>query len=312
MCFTPLEVAPRAAGLLTGFILLAVFSFVACERKSNVTKVDFDDTVELKEPSITETPAINICVGSMITPKEGYAYYKALLNYIGDGLKMKVNFVEKESYAEVNSLLEEGKIDVAFVCGGPYIYGHDKFGLELLAAPQVGGKTVYHSYIIVRNDSDIRDFRGLRGKTFVFADPLSNTGKLYPAYLLKQIDETPDTFFKEYIYSYAHDTSIRAVAEGIVEGGAVDSVIWHYMEKNSSPYTKLTRIIKTSPAYGIPPVVVRPTLNKDLKGKLRQILLSMHQDVRGKEILGKMEIDKFVEIGDHNYDSIREMRRYFK
>jgi phosphonate transport system substrate-binding protein len=31
--------------------------------------------------------------------------------------------------------LKEGKIDVAFVCGGPYVDGHEEFGLELLAAP---------------------------------------------------------------------------------------------------------------------------------------------------------------------------------
>ncbi len=199
---------------------------------------------------------------------------------------------------------------MAFVCGGPYIEGHDKFGLELLAAPQVDGKTVYYSYIIVHKDSHIDKFEDLRGKVFVFVDPISNTGKIYPTYLLKQMEETPETFFKEYIYSYAHDTSIKAVAEGIVDAGAVDSLIWNYMEKNASPFTKNTRIIKISPPYGIPPVVVRPTLKKDLKEKIKQILLDMHQDKEGKDILEKMHIDQFVEIDDPNYNSIREIKEY--
>lgn len=296
--------------LLACSILLVVISFASCEREGKIREIDFRDTVELKDSSLSGMPEINICVGSMITPKEGYAYYKALLNYIGDRLKMKVNFIEKESYAEVNSLLEKGKIDIAFVCGGPYIDGHDKFGLQLLVAPQVDGKTVYYSYIIVRKDSNINKFEELRGKTFVFVDPISNSGKIYPTYLLKQTGETPEDFFKEYIYSYAHDTSIRAVAQGIVDAGAVDSLIWNYMEKNESPFTKLTRIIKISPAYGIPPVVVRPTLKKDLKDELKQILINMHLNERGKEILEKMGIDRFVEIDDSDYDSIREIRKY--
>lgn len=308
--FTPLEVVPRAAGLLTGFILLAVFSFTGCERQGHIAQVDFNDTVEIKDSRVSEIPEINICVGSMITPKEGYAYYKAFLSYIGDKLKMKVNFIEKESYAEVNFLLEEGKIDAAFVCGGPYIDGHDKFGLQLLVAPQVDGKTVYYSYIIVHKDSSIDKFTELRGKTFVFVDPLSNSGKNYPTYVLKQVKETPETFFKEYIYSYAHDTSIRAVAQGIVDAAAVDSLIWNYMEKNNSPFTKATRIIDISVPYGIPPVVVRPNLKKDLKDKLKRTLLDMHLDSTGKEILKKMGIEKFVETNDSNYDSIRETRKY--
>lgn len=292
------------------FIVLAVLSFTGCEREGHLVQVDFNDTLEVKDFRVSEIPEINICVGSMITPKEGYAYYKALLSYIEDKLKMKVNFIEKESYGEVNFLLEEGNIDAAFACGGPYIDGHDKFGLELLAAPQVDGETVYYSYIIVRKDSGINKFNELKGKTFVFVDPLSHSGKNYPVFLLQQMGEAPEGFFKEYSYSYAHDTSIRAVAQGIVDAAAVDSLIWNYMEKNDSPFTKATKVIKTSPAYGIPPVVVRPGLKKDLKDRLKRILLEMHLDSGGKDILKKMGMEKFVEIGDSNYDSIRETRRY--
>ena len=279
-----------------------------CQPQEKLPEIDLTQAIELEQPSLANLPEINICVGSMITPKEGYAYYKALLDYLGRRMKMKVNFIERESYSETNNFLAEGRIDAAFVCGGPYIEGKEKFGLELLAAPQVNGKTVYYSYIIAHKDSPIEKFEDLRGKTFVFVDPISNSGKIYPTYLLKEMKEAPETFFKEYIYSYAHDISIRAVNEGIVDAGAVDSLIWNYLEKNASPFTQNTRIIKISPAYGIPPVVVRPGLKRDLKEKLKQIFLTMHQDKEGKDILEKMSIDKFVEISDADYDSIREIK----
>jgi phosphonate transport system substrate-binding protein len=162
----------------------------------------------------------------------------------------------------------------------------------------------------VHKDSNINRFAELRGKTFIFVDPISNTGKTYPTCLLKRLGETPETFFKEYLYSYAHDTSIRAVAEGLVDAAAVDSLIWNYMEKNGSRFTKNTRLIKTSPPYGIPPVVVRPTLEKGLKKKIKEILLDMHNHEKGRDILEKMSIDRFVQIDDSNYDSIRKMKQY--
>jgi phosphonate transport system substrate-binding protein len=308
----PRALAHGASFFVLFFLLLCVFLFVGCGKWEELQNISFEDTIGIKEQEPLPQDQINICVGSMITPKEGYAHYKALLDYLSNSLKMKVNFIDKESYDEVNTLLKEGKIDVAFVCGGPYIEGHTDFGLELLVAPQVNGKSEYHSYIIVHRDSDITDFQELRGRSFVFVDPLSNTGKLYPAFLLRQIDETPEIFFKEYIYSYAHDTSIRAVSEGIADAAAVDSLIWNYMERRGSPFTKNTRIINISPAYGIPPVVVRPDLGKELKERIRDILLKMHQDNKGRVILENMAIEKFVPIEDSNYDTIREIKACLK
>jgi len=272
-------------------------------------KLDLSDTVELKEiESLQQGLEINICVGSMITPEEGHAYYKRLLDYIGQKLNLKINFVEKRTYAEVNASLKNGNIDVAFVCGGPYVIGHDEFGLELLAAPVVNGKPLYYSYVIVGKDSSIEDLYGLKGKRFAFVDPMSNTGKLIPTYMLHELKETPQSLFKEYSYTYGHDRSIKAVAQGIVDGAAVDSLIWDYMDKNGSGYTQDTRIIKVSKPYGIPPVVVRPGLDEDLKTEIKDILLNMHNDEEGSEILKGMFIDGFIEIDDSDYDTIRRIR----
>ncbi len=221
---------------------------------------------------------------------------------------MKVNFCEKGTYAEVNSLLRNGNIDVAFVCGGPYVKGHDDFGLELLVAPMVDGKLVYYSYIIVSKNSDIKEFEELKGKRFAFTDPLSNTGKLVPTYMLQKLGETPDSFFSEYLYTYSHDNSIKAVAQGVVDAAAVDSLIWDYMNKKGCKYTKETRIIKTSAPYGIPPVVIRPGISDDLRKKIKKTLLTMSDDKEGKHVLEEMFIDRFVEVDDSNYDSIRKVK----
>lgn len=207
-------------------------------------------------------------------------------------------------------MIEAGDVDVAFVCGRPYIDGHDEIGLELLVAPQVHGKTVYYSYVIVPTNSPTERFDELRGKTFAFADPMSNSGKLAPTYLLAQIGETPGSFFREFVYTYAHDKSIRAVAQGIVDGAAVDQLIWDYLDTTNPELTAETRVIETSGPYGMPPVVVRPGLDPELKERLRHLLLSMHEDDRGKEILEGMMVDRFVAIDDSAYDSIREMRSW--
>lgn len=304
-----LDLVSRYKLSLFSMLLIFILSFfMGCGQEEKLEKIDFEDTIELKEKEFSQKTEINICVGSMITPEEGHAYYKKLLDYIGQKLDMKVNFVEKRTYAEVNGLLKNGGVDVAFVCGGPYVIGHDEFGLELLAAPLVDGEAVYYSYIIVSKKSGIKKFEELRGKTFAFVDPMSNTGRLIPTYMLYELGEEPQSFFKKCSYTYSHDNSIKAVAQGMVDGAAVDSLIWDYMDKKDRKFTKETEIIKISKPYGIPPLVVRPGLDEGLKIRIKDILLNMHNEKEGSDILKGMFIDRFIEVDDSIYDTIRKVR----
>lgn len=297
--------------LTLGFISLIFIGIISCGKREKAKKISLEkrELVKVKAEQFEEKP-LRIVVGSMITPREGFAYYKQLLDYIGEKLKRPVEFVDRENYADINSLIKSGNIDVAFVCGRPYVDGHDEFGMELLVAPQSYGKTVYYSYTIVSRDSPYESFEHLRGKSFAFADPMSNSGKLVPTYMLAKIGETPESYFQKYVYTYAHDKSIKAVADGIVDGAAVASLIWEYLNRTNPTFTSKTKVIEKSPPYGIPPVVVHPNLDSKLKERIRQIFLNAHKDEKGRNILRRMLIDKFVLIDDSTYDSIREMKSF--
>ena len=292
-------------------VICAVISFLSCNRKEETVPITPQkrDTTPVKERKNPEN-SLRVAVGGMITPREGFVYYGRLLHYIEKKTGRHVDFVDRRDYAEINQLIESGDVDMAFVCGGPYVEGRRRGVMELLAAPVVHGAPVYHSYIIVHRDSGIRTVEGLRGKSFAFTDPLSNSGYTVPAYLLAQMDETPGSFFGNITFTYAHDQSIEAVAEGIVDGAAVDSLIWEYLNLRNPELTSMTRIIYRSRAFGIPPVVVRRDLPPHLKRELRNILLHAHEDGEGQKILAGMMIDKFIEIDDSAYDSIREMKRW--
>jgi phosphonate transport system substrate-binding protein len=294
------------AGVL--FLVLA-----ACSDSGAPKKVSLEKR-EAVVPSVDhkgEQP-LRIAVGGMITPREGFVYYRGFLDYIGKKLGRQVEFIDRENYKEINQLLRSGNVDAAFVCSGPYVEGHAEFGLELLVAPQAYGQTVYYAYIIVARDSPITKFEELRGKAFAFADPDSNTGRLVPEYMLAKIGETPDSFFRKHVFTHAHDKSIKAVAQGIVDGASVDSLIWDYADKMNPQFTSKTKIIRKSAPYAIPPVAVRPGLDNKLKKELKQVFLAAHTDPEGREILKNMMIDKFVEIDDSAYDSIREMKMWVK
>ena len=278
--------------------------------RGDVLDVSLEESGAVSQQASSDEEPLRIAVAAMTSPKSTFNYYQDILEYIGDHTGRPVELVQRETYQEVNDLLEAGQLDMAFVCTGAYIDGHDAFGMELLAAPVVYGEPVYYSYTIVPTESPAQTFADLRGATFAFTDPISNTGTLVPTYLLGQMGETPDTFFGEYIYTYSHDRSIEAVADGLVDGAAVDSLIYDYMRATNDPAIDGTRILETSEPYGIPPVVVNPDIDPELKRELRSILLEMHADPAGRAILAAIKIDRFEVISDSQYDSVREMQAW--
>lgn len=261
------------------------------------------------KPAFSAEDSLKIGVASMITPVDAVKYYQDVIDYIGEVIGQPVQMVHRRTYDEMDSLLERGEVNVAFICSAPYVKNRQKFGIELLVAPSVSGRPTYQSYIIAHKESPLASFAELKGKVFAFTDPKSNTGKLYPTYLLKTMGRTPERFFSRIVYSYSHNKSIEMVAKRIVDGAAVESIVYEHMLKKDSPYAGQTKIVKSSPAYGIPPVVVTKDIDTALKAKLRTAFLGMHKTAAGKAILNAMMIDGFTEVSDKNYDSIRAMER---
>lgn len=260
----------------------------------------------------TAQTSIQVGVASMITPVSAVKYYQQVVDYLGSKLGLPSEMVHRTTYDEIDVMLEEKKLDLAFICSSPYVLDNQKFGVELLVAPQVKGSVDYHSNIIVHKDSIFSTLEELRGNTFVFADPKSNSGKLYPTYLLAKRNESPESFFNSFQYSYSHNKSVEIVAKKRADGAAVDSIVYDYMVDSGSPYALQTRIIHRSPPFGIPPVVVHPDISPHLKRSLLSVFLDMHNDPEGKAILDAMRIERFVEVADSNYDGIRAMRAFLK
>jgi phosphonate transport system substrate-binding protein len=302
-------------GPVQGLALLAVLGSLpaaGCSREGTpVQKVSFQTRQTLTAASRHQrADTIRIAVGGMITPAEGFGYYRQYLDYLGEQVGLKAEFVDRTDYAEINKLVKSGNVDLAFVCSGPYVDGHRDFGMELLVAPQAYGKVVYYSYIIVPRDSPARGLKDLRGKRFAFTDRLSNSGALVPTYMLAKMGETPASFFQKLIYTSTHDKAIRSVAEKLVDGAAVDSLIYEYMNKTHPEITARIRVVQQSLPYGIPPVVVRAGLDPKFKERMRHVFLTAHTSEKGAAILKGMRIDRFVPIADSAYDPVREMKRW--
>ncbi|MHB8069187.1 MAG: substrate-binding domain-containing protein [Desulfobaccales bacterium] len=303
---------PLAFGLIllilalgTGLLLL----LNGCSRDDEKVVVDFSKTVPVERPGdrSAHDPPLRVAVAAMVSPRETFNLYRQLLEYLGRKSGRRLELVQRKTYAEIDELLGKSQIDLAFICSGPYVCGKEKYGFALLAVPEIHGTHFYRAYLIVNKDSPFKSLEDLKGHTFAFTDPDSNTGRLVPTYWLAEIKQRPDTFFSRIIYTYSHDNSIMAVARGLVDGAAVDGLIWEYYQAKTPAFTSKTRIIKKSEPFGIPPLVASKQLSKETKAQIQQLLFSMHQDPEGRKILAELMIDRFIPPREEWYDTLRQM-----
>ncbi len=250
---------------------------------------------------------LRLAVANVISPTGTLENYSALVDYLEKKLGRPVELVQRRTYAETNELIRRGEVDVAFVCTNAYVLGHDTFGMQLLVAPVVDGETTYYSLLVVPAESSARSMADLRGKVFAFTDPLSTTGRLYPTKLVEQLGETPESFFARTFYTYSHDDAMRAVAEGVADGAAVDSLVYDFAVERDPALGERLKVIHRSPPFGIPPVVVGPAVRPQVRAELEEILLRMHEDPEGLAALQALDVDRFVLIDDQSYQSVREL-----
>ena len=287
--------------------LLATIAVTGCAPQAQGATIDLAALQPLPDTRPAEVIPLRVAVAAVISPQGTAESYDALLDYLSERLDRPVELVQRRTYAEINELLRTGEIDVAFVCTSAYIAGHDEFGMELLAAPQVNGETVYYSVLIVPASSQARSMADLRGKVFAFTDPMSTSGRMYPTSLVLELGSTPEEFFSRTFYTYSHDDAIFAVADGVADGASVDSLVLEFALARDPALASRVRVLHRSLAFGIPPVVIRPDTRPQLHAELQEALLTMAAAPQGREALAQLGYDSFVLIDDSAYDSVREL-----
>jgi len=270
------------------FLFLLIFVFV----------LSFDSQAQLK-----------FGIASMISPEETFILYKDLNDYIAEKLDMRIETVLKEDYSDMNKLIVNNKVDFALVCTGSFFFLKDN-EYELMVTPMIDGKSTYRSYIIVNNTTGIDELSDLKGKTFAFADRLSNSGSIYPKdVIIKRFGISHEDFFQKTFYTHSHDKSIYLVNKGVIDGAAVDSLVYDYLAETKPEEVKNIRIIHKSPYFPAPSIVASGAIDKKLFDEITQILLKMYQDPKGKKILEDLNIDKFIVTDPERFEEIRKMQK---
>jgi phosphonate transport system substrate-binding protein len=235
--------------------------------------------------------------------------YEAVTELVGRRLGVATELVVETSYESC----AKDQNEVCFVCSLPYVT-FERQGLNLavpvaapvLEGPRYGGRPIYFSDVIVHPDSPFRSFLDLRGRSWAYNEPLSHSGYGITRYHLVTLGQTKG-FFSEVVEAGFHQEAIRMVAQGAVDGSAIDSQVLALEFRDQPELAEQVRVVDTLGPSTIQPVAVSRRVPEDLREAIRDVLVTMAEDPRARERLGVGLIERFVAVDAASYDDIRMM-----
>ncbi|MFN2199107.1 MAG: phosphate/phosphite/phosphonate ABC transporter substrate-binding protein [Anaerolineales bacterium] len=242
-------------------------------------------------------------------------FIQDLAEFLAARLARPVRFVRALPWQVRAARLDRGEIDLGWICGLPYVRKADlpQPPVTLLAAPvpagaRYGDQPVYFSDVIVRAGSPYQSFPDLRGASWAYNEPNSQSGYNITRYTLAKMGAY-ENFFGQVVAAGSHQAAIEFVLRGEVAASAIDSTVLEIELRQRPQLDEALRVIAVLGPSPIPPLVARRLLPAAEQEAVRQALLSMHTESAGRAVLARHFLRRFAAVTDTDYDPIREMAR---
>lgn len=235
--------------------------------------------------------------------------YEAIAEAVGKRLGMSVELLVETDYESC----AEDVNDVCFVCSLPYVIleRQGKAPAEPVAAPvlqgdRYGGRPIYFSDVIVHRTSPAQSFIDLRGATWAYNEPMSQSGYGITRHHLVSIGEVHG-FFGDVIEAGFHETAIQMVRHQEVDASAIDSQVLAVAIREDPTLADDLRVIDALGPSTIQPIAVTRRFDSELTAAIRQALLELHTDPAMRPHFDHGLIDRLTAVGPGDYDDIRRM-----
>lgn len=221
-------------------------------------------------------------------------------------------FVTLDHAAAVEAL-RSGSADISFSGALPYVLAHDQIGAEVLLSEVYRGRPFYTARIFVQKGSGIDDLADLEGKTIAFADPISESGYLYPLEMLAEAGllepgADPQTFFERVYFAGGYQQAIQAVANGLVDAAGVSEFADLLLSPEQQGRVRWIAESAPIPAHA---VIARKDLDPALKRKFVDAMLKLNQPENRWLLKHVYAPDGYVETSHDVYEPVAIIARRY-
>ncbi len=268
-----------------------------------------------KKESASEKP---IKIGYMICNSlpESKSRFEPISAYLQEKLERPIESIYINT-ANVEDAVQKKEVDFTHTNSILYVIFKEKYNAALIAG-EVRGR--YKNYdagtIISRKGSGITKLSDIKGKSMIFGPALAPLGYLsqYDLMLKNGIDPEEDLAFYNIPWgAYKHEKVIYGVLFGAFDVGAAPRIDVDHMVNEGKINLDDFNIISENDPIPYCTFAAMAHVEPELVTKVTDLLLNITQEetalVDGEvlKVLQSVWVERFVEVQDKEYDSIRKM-----
>jgi phosphonate transport system substrate-binding protein len=302
------------SGMIVLFLCLVLS---ACSQET-----EYGEEFNLPEDSETED-RMTLKFGRVpsVTVTELLRQNAPLIRRLKNELDVNITYRFADSYHGIIDGMDENHHDFTWM--GPYSYVLSECSSENSAEyrplvrpvrQQIGGEAQaeYRSIILVRAESSIRELADLKGKSFAFVDEQSASGYLFPLAHLIKFGLNPEDDFESREFLGRHDRVVQSVLDGTYDAGAVYEDA--RLEEFNSPAEadEWLRVVNRTRPIPTSPITVSGDFARkhpDRVDRFVETMTSLHRSKRGREILDRLDIERYRTADDSAYEEVRNVVR---
>ena len=238
---------------------------------------------------------------------------RVITAYLGREMGFPVRGFVTQDHAAAVEALTAASADISFMGALPYVLARAQNGAEVLLSEVYRGKASYAGAIFVRKDSGIARPEDLRGRTIAFADPVSESGYMYPLEIFVQRKllarrDDPHRFFGRVYFAGGYQQAIQAVANGLVDAAGVS--IYAPLLLPPEQRAGVVRIAESEPVPSHA-VIARKGLAPGLRAAFVAAMLKLNRPDHRHLLKHVYGPDGYVRPDHAAYERVAEMARLY-
>ncbi len=270
-------------------------------------------TLALATPLLAQGRPLRLAFIPQENPEKLLGDIGAITGWLSDEIGVPVEGFVTIDHAAAVEALRNGDADISFMGALPFVLAEAEIGAVPLLSEVYRGAPNYTGRIFVRHDSGITTLADLRGRDIAFADPISESGYLYPLAEFEKagLVEGPgkaDDFFGRIFFAGGYQQAMQAMAEGLVDAAGVSQ----YADLLLTP-TQQAEVTWIAQSDAIPShvVIARPGLDPDVQQRFVAAMMKLNEPANRDLLRYLYGPDGYVIADSAAYDGVRDMARKY-
>ena len=237
----------------------------------------------------------------------------AITAWLSQQLEVPVTGFVTFDHAAAVEALRNGDADICCMGALPFVLAEDQIGAVPLLSEVYRGQPSYSGRVFVRKDSGIETLADLQGRDIAFADPVSESGYLYPLDLFVREGLVADAgdadrFFGQKFFAGGYQQAMQAMANGLVDAAGASQYADLYLTPEQQAEVRVMGESAQIPSHAI---IARPGLDAALQARFVDAMLRLNQAENQYLLAYLYGPDGYVAADPKVYDGVRQMARRY-